>query len=540
VLVWVGASLLVGLVGQRVTGRLTIGVAATLVAFGALGVIANEPMHPQGLCVLLIGGITLIVASRPQGGGRRAGIAVGALLGALILTKVNLGSLALVAFVLAAVLTIEPLHRRRGLRLAVIAAFLLLPTVLIARNLDTLWGRELIALELFSTVAVLIAAQSVPRVTGSSGRALGDWVLAALAGLVASCVAILAIIFITGTTPHDVWEGMIVEPWRIARYFTVPFTSPAAAPGWGIAAIAAAALATRLRADSPQAAALWPGLLRVAAGLAIWLTISHTAPLSINPPGNSLALPLVLTWVAMLAPAGLEEEPGRRFLRVFVCFLALAEALQVYPVAGSQVGIASVTFVAVGAICLADGIRQLTNWSAAGGAEALRKSGAVIAVAGIALAGVLAYDLVLRPLANNAFIYSEEPSLALPGANLYHPPAAEGEELTRLTRLVEEHGCTSLIGYANLNSLYLWTGIEPPRPVPPGAWVVLFGEKLQRETLESVRDSPRPCAVRSDALAEEWLQGNPPREGPLVDYILEELESVATVGRYELLVPPGA
>ena len=43
--------------------------------------------------------------------------------------------------------------------------------------------------------------------------------------------------------------------------------------------------------------------------------------------------------------------------------VAIAETLQVYPVAGSQVGIASASFVVVGALCLADGLTDLRAWS---------------------------------------------------------------------------------------------------------------------------------------------------------------------------------
>ena len=87
-----------------------------IAAFAALCVLASEPMHPQGLCVLLLGAFVLLAVIGP---GRRvgwAGGACGALLAALVLTKVNLGVFAVAAVVLAAVLTVEPLDRRRWLR----------------------------------------------------------------------------------------------------------------------------------------------------------------------------------------------------------------------------------------------------------------------------------------------------------------------------------------------------------------------------------------------------------------------------------------
>ena len=200
---------------------------------------------------------------------------------------------------------------------------------------------------------------------------------------------------------------------------------------WAIAAVAAAALAVRLRGDGPEKMGPWPGLLRIAAGLAIWFTIARTAPFSLSPEGNQLALPMVLAWVAVLGPAGVRESDGHRFLRVFVCFLALAETLQVYPVAGSQIGIAAVTFVAVGAICLSDGLRQLRAWSVAEGGVTLRRTAAITSVAGIALAGAFAYDIVVRPGTGSAVAYYEMPSLDLPGAELVHLPEDTGGDLPK-------------------------------------------------------------------------------------------------------------
>jgi hypothetical protein len=85
------------------------------VAFAALDVLANEPMHPQVLCVALLGAFTLIAVVGP---GRRplwGGGAGGALIAALFLTKPNLGAFAVAAMALAAVLAFEPLRRRRWL-----------------------------------------------------------------------------------------------------------------------------------------------------------------------------------------------------------------------------------------------------------------------------------------------------------------------------------------------------------------------------------------------------------------------------------------
>ena len=68
VVVWVATSLLSGIAAQRLSGRLALGIAGMIAGFGSLYVLANEPMHPQGLCVLLLAAFFLVAASARGGG----------------------------------------------------------------------------------------------------------------------------------------------------------------------------------------------------------------------------------------------------------------------------------------------------------------------------------------------------------------------------------------------------------------------------------------------------------------------------------------
>jgi hypothetical protein len=469
-----------------------------------------------------------------------AGAGAGALLAALILTKVNLGALAIAAIALAAVLTIEPLYRRRWLRWPVIAAFLLLPTALTARELRAEWIRDLIALELLATVALLVAARLQRPRRGESDDGLFDWVLGAIVGFGAAFVAIFVALLLTGSTASDLYDGAIVQGLKIGDVFVLPLNSPVAALDWAVAAVAAAVITVELRTENPRTPAIWPGLLRVAAGLTIWFTIARSAPFSLGPTSNQEALPLVLAWVAVVSPAGVEEPPYRRFLRVALAALPLAEVLQVYPVAGSQVGIAAVSFVAVGAICLADGIGLLRAWSEARGGQARRHFALATVVLLAALAGKLALDVIVRPAVTNAVIYRDQTSLPFSGAGLLHLPADQAAEYGRLVSLLHAHRCSTFIGYPNVNGLYLWSGVDPPKPNAPGAWVAVLDSDGQQQAVDEMRASPRPCAIRKDPLADAWLQGRPPPDTPLVHYVFDDFEQVGTVNEWQFLVSKGS
>lgn len=537
--VWVLASLLLGLAAQRLTGLLGLGLSGMIAAFGVLTVLTGEPMHPHGLSILLIAAFLLLAVSGP---GRRVALSggvCGALLAALALTKINLGTFAVAAVALAAVLTVESLHRRRWLRWAVIAGFLAMPIAIMARDLDQAWVRDMIGVEVLAAIAIVVAAWPGRPEQGEDDGGVSRWLRWAAAGFVAAFLAILGILILTGPTPVDIYDGIVGEAFAVRDLILGRIFLSSTVVDWGIVAVAIAALVTWLRPPEPGTPTIWPGLLRVSAGLTIWFAAAHVAPLAFAPStrGDQVALPLVLAWVAAIPPAGAREAPYRRFLRVLLPAFAAAETLQVYPVAGSQMGIAAACFVPVGALCLADGVDCLRAWGAVRGALARKQLAAVAAVAAVSLTGILAYSSVLKPGVSDAIDYRDGTELALPGASLMRLDPGEVETYVGLVSQLQRHHCTGLVGYPSINSLYLWSGIEGPPPQLPSAWMKALDRDHQQRVVDELRASPRPCAVRADGRAGVWLRGAPPPPGPLVSYVFEDFRPVATVGDVEFLLP---
>lgn len=535
--VWVGTSLLLGLATQRLTGRLVLGVTGMIVAFAALLVLVNEPMHPQGLCVLLLAAFSLIAVLGPPRRVVLAGGACGALLAALVMTKINLGAFSIAAVVLAAVFALEPLRRRRWVRWPVVLAFLAMPLFVLQRDLRESWVRDLLLLEVLAALAIVIAAHTPRPGRWEGGEALTRWLLAAAAGFAVAFVAILGIVLITGPSLADVYDGIISEALRVRDVLILPFPLTPAAADWALVSVGVAALVVKLRSGGEGEPSVWPGLLRAAAGLVIWFSIARIAPIGLNPsPGNPDAVPMVLAWVAAVPPAGVEESSYRRFLRILLPALAVAETLQVYPVAGSQIGIGSIGFVLVGALCLGDAITCLQAWSAARGTVALERLGAAVSIVALIVAGLFALDAIARPAASNLVVYRDQQALAIPGAGNLHLAQENVETYEGLVELAKEHRCTTLIGYPSLNSLYLWTSIEAPLPTAPGAWSKSLDAERQQRIVDEMRASPRPCAIRSDSRAEGWQHGEPPAQLPLVRYIFNDFRFVAQAGDFEFLV----
>ena len=537
VLIWVASSFLFGLASQRLTGRLMLGVAGMIVAFGVLNALFPEPMHPHGLLVLLLGAFTLLVVNQAGGRTALAGGLVGALLAAILLTKVNLGVYTVAAAVLAAGLAFEPLSRRPWLRRLAIVAFLTLPVVVMARDLDQAWTRSFLVVEMLAAAAIVAAAWPVEHRWGAGQDGLRRWLVAAVCCCAAAAAAILAMIVALGSSPADVYDGMIVQAMNVRDVNPLPFETPGQAIDWAVAAFAAALLTLRLRGWSSDRPSPWPGALRALAGLAIWFTIVRQAPFGLNPSTNQLILPMLLAWVAALPPAGPPESAYMRFVRVLLPAAAVAGVLGVYPVPGAQVGIASLMFVPVGAICIADSLRSLQAWSATRGDAALPRFGTLAGGASAALAGMLFLGQIVLPGASNVVLYREREPLPFAGAGYVRPDPVAGEEYAGVVDFLERNRCSTFIGYPNIDSLYLWSDIRPPRPSPPGVWILALEADDQNRVLAQMRATPRPCVIRNETVAQAWLNGRPHPDTPLVHYIFEEFETVGQVGQFELRLP---
>lgn len=539
IVIWVATSLLFGLTAQRLTGRLSLGITGMITAFSTLVVLANEPMHPQGLCVLLLGAFALLAVSGPT---RRIGLAggvCGALLAALMLTKVNLGIFAVAAVVVAAAITVEPIYRRTWLRWLLIAAFLALPFLTLDRDLRLSWVRELLVLEFLAATAVLIASRRLWPARGESDGGALRWVLAALAGFVVAFVAIIVAILLTGPSPSDVYQGMVKDALQIRDLLTGAFPMP---PGsvldWAIAAVAAAALASRLRLSTAVKPSIWPGLLRAGAGLLILLGVAKIVPVALNPSSaNPVVIPMLLAWIVAIPPAGVSEPPYRRFLRALLPMLAIIETLGAYPVPGSQLGIAALAFVPVGALCLGDAVVELKRWSEARGATTLQNLRTSLAVVAVALPAMFALNVLVLPGTSNAILYRDQTKLTLPGAELMRLPEPTVAEYTTVVDFLHRYDCSTFVGYPSVNNFYLWSGIEAPKPQIPNAWIYALTDSQQQRVVNEMRASPRPCAIKNDELAGPYLKGLPPPDAPLVNYVLDDFKTVANLGQFEFMLP---
>jgi len=240
-----------------------------------------------------------------------------------------------------------------------------------------------------------------------------------------------------------------------------------------------------------------------------------------------LALPLA--WMAALGPRDDVDNPTGAYPRLLLPALAVVGSLQIYPVAGTQVSLAAMLLLPVGAICISDGVRQLRLGSAA-----LASIGKVAdwLTPGVFLASAAA--LVLFAVTTLSEFSSLTP-LALPAAESLRVPAQKGAELRALVAAIDQD-CTSFITFPGMNSFYFWTGQIPPADVSSEVWWLVLDNSEQQTLVDHLQDKPRLCVVKNQQVIDFWAEGRQVPSRPLVEYIDANFVDSGSYGDYVLLV----
>jgi hypothetical protein len=514
VAVWLIASAASGLVAFKLSRNLWLALGAQLLTFGALSVLTNEPMSTYGLSALLLLGLAAAAtfrSARP----RASAAAIGAMVAALCLIKINVGGFAALAVVLAWTASLP--HRwRRVLLPLMVGIITALPFVLTLPLLGASWVREFVVVVAFSAAAVGVACMGIAQrsLPAPSGR----WIAA---GGVVVMIACLGIALAGGTRPVDLWNGLVVAPLQFPGLFTLPINLNAGSDLIAVVAFAAA-IAVSLRDTIPDGSAMPAGLLRVGAGILTWLSM-----VLLSAPTFLFALPLA--WVATRAPNVDGGDPVGDYARMLLPALAVVESLQAYPVAGSQISMAALGLVPVGAIILGDGIRQLRAASVAGSGM-LR---AVGTVAPVLLLFNFAALLVLAVTVTVAFVTGTP--LGLPGAESVRLEAKSAAHLRQLVAAVDR-GCSSFITFPGMNSFYIWTAQDAPTAVHIEVWWLVLDSDQQQALVQELAGKPRLCVIKNQHVIDMWAQGRQIPRRPLVDFIDREFVHDSTYGDYELLV----
>jgi hypothetical protein len=528
-IVWIACSLGLGLVILRITRSVFLGVAVQVLSFAALGVLTAEPLHPGSLICLLLVVIVAVAAFFTERPVQLLGAALGALVAALALTKINVGGLALISLALVCTVVYPALARLRWPRAVIEVVFVLVPLALTASKWGESWAWHLGFHVSIAALAVVIAL----RARRTEQRADGEmWWIAG--GFVVLAVLIVAAILGAGTSLGGLVDGVVTQPLQQGKAFTLPFElSPRI---WAFDAIGLGGALTfwgLARSGSPVS----PAVRSVGAAAAILVgvemalaLIGKTLPANpIDLVGYPVSL-LAFVWVALLPAPGGERRAS--FAVLLLPVLAVLQPLHAFPVAGSQVIWGSFLLVAVAAVCVANGVRGIFAGVAGGREREL--SFALAAVVAIALGAFVANVTMREGLVHSRAEYDAAVPLALPGAATVRLSEEEDQAFREITALIDRECPASFVTEPGMMNFYIWTGMEPPTGMNATAWMTLFDDAKQQQVVDETSSIEGLCLLRSQTIAEFWSAGPVP-PGPLVENLKQGFKQIATFGPYELL-----
>lgn len=514
---WLLGSLIGGLAVVGLTRNLWLGVAGQFLTFHAFSNFTSEPMHPQALIGVLLVTLAALAAYRARFP-RASATLIGAVVAAIVLVKINVGVFGGLAVAFALVACASGRWRRwllPAMALVIVAA----PLVLMTRLFHMPWVWQLALVMSLSTAGVAIAGFTA----GAPHMSRRD-AIRMIAGGIALAVVCLGIAAAAGLRLADL-VGSVVSALGLPELFVVPARVTLADVGWAVLSLASAVaiLLTRLGARTSPAV---PAFTRIGIGAFTWFSV-------LLLPSWYWLLALPLAWVAMLPPRGDAENPTDPWARVLLPALAVMEALQVYPVAGTQEWIAAVMLVTVGAVTFNDGLRQLRGLALTTGSDSLLTisrslpRGAV--VVNVAVWGLFVYL--------SGMTYASGQPLGLPGTELMRLPPVQVSALQSLAAAADRD-CTTLITLPRMESLNLWTEKAGLASLysDVGIWVFSLDAAKQQSIVNELSGRQGVCVVRSQSVLDFEAQGRPVPRRPLVEYIDTAFQSGGIFWVYELLI----
>ena len=506
---WLTCSAVGGVAALRLTRSLWLGLAAQSITFIALAALALEPTSTYGLSILIELCLVVLATFRYERPSLTA-LLIGALVGALLLIKVNLGVFAALAVAFAWAASLEQ-RARRLLFPAVAGVMTVLPAVLLYSLLRQAWALEFAAVSVLSIGAVaLTGLLAPPRMFPAPG--IGRLIL----GGVLVVVATFGVALAGGAHLDQMFRSLFLYAFQFPRVFSTPLEVNLAVAVWAAVLFASAMLQARRPVDIP-------GLGRVGAGLFTWAAI-----LLLPSPIYLLTLPLA--WLATMAPRNDSGNPVNPYSRLFIPALALLETLQAYPVAGTQVSLAGLGLMPVGAILLVDGVRQVRLES-----EQRQERAALASwIPRIALAASLAMVALYGFVIVSAF--DRGTPLGLQGAQSVRLGAEQRAALRDMVGAIDSSRCTYLITYPGMNSFYIWTNAGSSVQMRETLWYVTVDSADQAVVVQQLKRQQGLCVVRNQKLIDFWGRGGPPPSGPIVNFVSTDFVHAATYGDYELLV----
>lgn len=241
-------------------------------------------------------------------------------------------------------------------------------------------------------------------------------------------------------------------------------------------------------------------------------------------------------WVLLIpgGEGGHQRDASRIFsTRLSLCLVAALQPLAAYPTPGTQMAIGTMLLALCGLFAFHDVLqrakvmgfrlsRSSTGEPSAPFDDGLpavgpHDSGRRQAAHGVSAVLMLLVATLLVRCVHGYHYRSSLASLPFPGTQLLRVSREKADRYQWLVTTLRQEADTFVFGEHAVNSLYLWTGLQPPTALNPTFWPFLLTDREQQRIIAALESTLRTAVVRRP-----FQRELPP--GPLRTYVQQHYQ----------------
>ena len=496
---WLVASALIGFAAWGVTRSKIVGLFAGMQGVLHLRSLSNEPGHPQEQIAILLG-LAVLIASGVFGEGCVMFI-LGVICALAVLTKINVGIFFCASFLLTLMTHAKPFWSRRFILWTVLWLLASFPFILVHSHLHEAWAFSfglIAALTILASGAVMITFAREPC-KGYKPCAEG------FLGFCAAFILVTGGLLLGGSSGTATIDCLLRSSASLAASFSTPMSLRNS--DWSAIASVIIAFGLVVWRNQNNAFRALVCIAKTCYG------ILGVAVLVRNPEGQFTYL-LPWSWL-ILIPTRSEIPDSWFFARAFFCQTAAWQALQIYPVAGTQLAIGTFVCVLIYNICLFDGVTELKTYFRAQWELNMPR---VRLVRASAIVGLLfLFTWTWCPGYRCWTYYESLTPINLPGTHRLRLAEWRVNTYRELTDYLKLN-CDTFFTAPGFNSLFFWTGKEPPTYFNI-AELSLLNRQQQSAVIQALQRSKKPLLAINERRAGDLSVAAVTGTGPLGIYL---------------------
>ncbi len=519
---WFGGSCGLTFATFRITRSLQLAITAFVTIALTSQVIANEPGHPQGLLFLIS---SLIVLLQTMKRNLTTAIGLAFLVATACTIKLNVGGLLLLSVVWPAIECMKG-HRRRLLQGAFRCILLSVPFLLMR---PLLAHSAYLLFTVLTTALIAILSHFFARETRLPNCSV-RWTALFLIASTSFGLSALLIPLTRGTSLAGLWYGLVGQHLSMASEF---FVAP---PQIGIIHIILSGTAMLLMVSFPSfLSAIREEGPKIPNGLRlIKLLLGLTVILSPFLFETTAIYSIALCLCVLPRKTAMPEDAESIRVRYSLLSMTFLLMLQIYPVAGSQLGMAFVSAIPLGCIIVKDAIGEsLLTKSPPQLSISLTWQHQLLTV----LTAIVLCLFSMEYISKEKMYRNAAQPVHLLGASRLRMDEAKLSQLETICINAQAQG-DELFTIPGLYSFHLWTGLACPTLLNQTNWPMALNEDEQRVVTTTIASTDNLTIIKSDKVLNFWNRSDTPRDSSTIEFISQNFVPSVTVEDYLLLHRP--